>query len=101
MPDILPDNTVLIAIQPHWYTATMAAAYMGGINAKYVRALWSKGLLRFSQPDFGQRVTKKEWMDDYLESCEIKCQAELNNKIDRILWGIKNEKNGRKHNRTS
>jgi len=70
---------------PVWLTAEQAAEYAGGINAKYIRKLWAMGKLRCSQPDLGQRVTKREWIDQYLESCEIKPDKHLEERIDRAL----------------
>jgi hypothetical protein len=70
---------------PVWLTAEQAAQYAGGINAKYIRKLWAMGKLRCSQPDLGQRVTKREWIDEYLESCELKPDRYTEERIDRAL----------------
>ena len=70
---------------PVWLTAELAAQYAGGINAKYIRKLWAMGKLRCSQPDLGQRVTKREWIDEYLESCELKPDRYTEERIDRAL----------------
>lgn len=79
-----------IANLPVWLTAEQAAQYAGGINAKYIRKLWALGKMRYSQPDLGQMVTKREWIDEYLESREVKGCAVLDNKIDNILEDVFN-----------
>ena len=71
-----------------WLTAKQASEYAGGINAKYIRELWARGLMRYAKPDLGQMVTKREWIDEYLESREIKGSAVLDKKIDNIIAGI-------------
>lgn len=80
---------------PVWLTAEQASLYASGINAKYIRKLWALGKMRYTQPDLGQMVTKREWIDEYLESCEVKGSAVLDNKIDNILEDVLNAKNGR------
>ena len=80
---------------PVWLTAEKASLYASGINAKYIRKLWALGKMRYTQPDLGQMVTKREWIDEYLESCEVKGSAVLDNKIDNILEDVLNAKNGR------
>ena len=70
-----------------WYTAEMAAKYLN-ISAKNVRKLWAMGLLRFIVPDLGVMQTRKEWMDEYMMSCEVKADAGLEGKIDKLLEGI-------------
>lgn len=72
-------------INPEWLTAEQVSMYVGGMNAKYVRQLWAKGLMRFSKPDVGQAMTKKEWVDEYLENCEVMASDELNKKLDLII----------------
>jgi hypothetical protein len=73
-----------------WLTAKQASEYAGGINEKYIRELWARGLMRYSKPDLGQMVTKREWIDEYLESREVKGGVVLDNKIDNILKDVFN-----------
>jgi hypothetical protein len=79
---------------PVWLTAEQASQYAGGINAKYIRKLWAMGKLRYSQPDLGTMVTKKEWIDEYLESCEVKPDKHLEERIDRALKEVIYGQNG-------
>ena len=67
-----------------WYTAEMAAQYLN-TNAKTIRRLWAMGVLRFTKPDIGVMQTRKEWMDEYMENCEIKADLDLDRKIDKIV----------------
>lgn len=70
-----------------WYTAEMAGTYLN-ISTKSVRKLWAMGLLRFTKPDIGVMQTRKEWMDEYMIRCEVKADAALEGKIDKLLEGI-------------
>jgi hypothetical protein len=65
----------------------MAASYLN-TNPKTIRRLWAMGVLRHVKPDIGVMQTRKEWMDEYMETCEIKADPDLDSKIDNVLAGI-------------
>jgi len=77
--DITEKNSLLV-----WLTAQQASVY-SGINVKYIRKLMASGKLRYSQPDLGQKLTKREWIDEYLEDCEIKPNKYVEEAIDKAL----------------
>jgi len=67
-----------------WYTAEQAAKYLN-TNAKTVRKLWALGRMRYVKPDIGSMKTKKEWMDEYMNGCEVKGSVQFNTAVDKII----------------
>lgn len=74
-----------------WFNIKHSAEYMD-VGERTVRELIKLGHLPCSRPHIGTTLIKKEWMDDYLESC--KKTNDTDALVDKIVREVVDGKHG-------